>query len=36
MPLDPVHPDKRLYGPLLERVEKLIKEDKLAKNSILP
>lgn len=36
MPLDPVHPDKRLYGPLLERVEKLIEEDKLAKSSILP
>ena len=35
LPLDPVHPDKKLYGPLLERVEKAIENDR-AINPIFP
>ena len=29
LPMDPVHPDKALYNPLLERVEKTIENDKI-------
>lgn len=36
LPMDPVHPDKKLYPPLLDRVEELIENDKAAKINNLP
>ena len=33
MPMDPVHPDKALYNPLLERVEKVIENDKIIRGN---
>ena len=36
LPLDPVHPAKGLYNPLLERVEKVIESDKNMRKLNLP
>lgn len=36
LPLDPVHPAKDLYNPLLERVEKVIENDKNMRKLNLP
>ena len=36
LPLDPVHPAKGLYNPLLERVEKVIENDKNMRKLNLP
>jgi len=36
LPLDPVHPAKGLYNPLLERVEKVIEDDKNMRKLNLP
>ena len=36
LPMDPVHPDKKLYNPLLERVEKAIENDKNMRKLNLP
>ena len=36
LPGDVIHPDKRLYGPLLDRVENAILNDKAEREAILP